>query len=183
MTRGPRQVAMRIRLFGGVVAVASMIARGPAAARDAVDCAPLKTTAIPYELQMRQDDTRTYPVQVYRGNNITRLQYTKVGDHLITSRFQANFQLEYQDLAGVDVRFTYSVPTDRYIWRQESHVVTYNTSISGAAAVGPGFTQVYEMLPDASSPWAIACSRPSTSVSSRPPRKRRRTRKFGSRPS
>ena len=114
-----------------------------------MDCEAMKTSAVPYELEMRQDESRTFPVQVFRGQNLTRTQNTKVAGHVIISRFQGNFQLEYQDLAGTNVRFSYSVPTDRYIWQQDSHIVTYNTIISGAATEGPGFTQTYEMLPDA----------------------------------
>ena len=97
---------------------------------------------------MRQGDGQTYPIQVFRGDKLTRVQYTKAAGHVIISDMQSNFQLGYHDLAGVDVRFSYSVPTDRYIWQQDSRTVTYNTIISGAATEGPGFSQTYEMLPD-----------------------------------
>ena len=114
-----------------------------------MDCEAVKSSRQPYELQMRQDDARTFPVQVFRGENLTRTQYTKVAGHVIISKLQGNFQLEYEDLAGTSVRFSYNVPTDRFIWQQDNLVVTYNTIIAGAATKGPGFTQTYEMLPDA----------------------------------
>jgi hypothetical protein len=113
-----------------------------------MDCEAVKTSRQPYELQMRQADGRTFPVQVFRGDNLTRTQYTKVGGHVLISKLQGNFQLEYEDLAGTSVRFSYSVPTDKFIWQQDTRIVTYNTIIAGAPTAGQGFTQAYEMLPD-----------------------------------
>ena len=113
-----------------------------------MQCEAVRSSTQPYELQMRRQDDDEYPLQVYRGKDLTHTEYAKGTYQIFVTKYQSNFHLETHSLKGADVRFIYNVPTDRYIWQQDIRTVTYHTIIAGVPTEGPGFSQTYEMLPD-----------------------------------
>lgn len=119
-----------------------------ASAAPIADCVTIRTSGRPYQLEMEENNSDRYVIQIYPGDHLTRTQYKKSDRGVDAVKFQANFQIENDNASGNHLRFVYDVPTDRYIWQQETRVVQQRTVVNGQEVPGPPVEQIYDVLPD-----------------------------------